>query len=475
MTMEQHGVQHESTSEPVATLDIDVVNRRTAELIARNSWSREQLIQFQHEQLRKLLRHAVSASPYYRDLIGDLVARDAPLHEFPVMTKALLMANFDRIVTDKRLTRALVEQHLSSAQAGATLLGEYSVLATGGTTGERGLFVYDQAGWEITVANLLRFQRLIGILPTTRIIGIGAPSPIHMTNRFYAQLRAGRPGVPRLSVTTPLAEVVSALNAYQPEVLSTYPSFLRRLAEEQLAGHLHIAPHLLRSVAETLTPDVRELARTTWNAPLINVYAATEIGLLGQECEQVAGMHLAEDLFVMEVVDQANQPVRAGVQGAKVLVTPLINYVLPVIRYELSDLVTMAHGPCRCGSPLARIADIQGRREETLQVSTAGGRCIDVHAGRLRSPLLRIAGIRQYQFAQLSDGIRVHIVLADGCDAAEIGAATVDAVRTALTPLGASTTRVEVEIVDRIERTGSAAKEKLVSSVSGPSPGKIQP
>ena len=46
MTMEQHGVQHESTSEPVATLDIDVVNRRTAELIARNSWSREQLIQF---------------------------------------------------------------------------------------------------------------------------------------------------------------------------------------------------------------------------------------------------------------------------------------------------------------------------------------------------------------------------------------------------------------------------------------------
>src|SRR4026209_1089919 len=44
-------------------------------------------------------------------------------------------------------------------------------------------------------------------------------------------------------------------------------------------------------VAETLTPDVRELARTTWNAPLSNVYADTEIGLLGQECEQVAGMH----------------------------------------------------------------------------------------------------------------------------------------------------------------------------------------
>ena len=69
------------------------------------------------------------------------------------------MANFDRIVTDKRLTRALVEQHLSSAQVGAALIGEYFVLATGGTTGERGIFVYDHLGWELAVANLLRFQR----------------------------------------------------------------------------------------------------------------------------------------------------------------------------------------------------------------------------------------------------------------------------------------------------------------------------
>src|SRR5678816_3754783 len=109
--MAQHDVPHESSPAPVATLDLDVVNRRTAELVARNVWPREQLIQFQYEQLRKMLQHAVVSSPYYRDLIGDLVARNAPLHEFPVMTKAMLMANFDRIVTDRRLTRALVEQH----------------------------------------------------------------------------------------------------------------------------------------------------------------------------------------------------------------------------------------------------------------------------------------------------------------------------------------------------------------------------
>jgi hypothetical protein len=95
-----------------------------------------------------------------------------------------------------------------------------------------------------------------------------------------------------------------------------------------------------------------------------------------------------------------------------------------------------------------------------LQVPTAAGARVDVHAGRLRSPLLRIAGLRQYQF-----GIRILIVPAPGCDSAAIRAATEGAIRTALAPLDAATARVEVEIVDHIDRAGSGAKEKLVANV----------
>jgi len=79
-----------------------------------------------------------------------------------------------------------------------------------------------------------------------------------MTNRLFAELRAGRADVPGLAVTTPLREVVEALNAYQPEALITYPSFIRRLAEEQRAGRLRIAPRQFCSAAETLTQDVRD-------------------------------------------------------------------------------------------------------------------------------------------------------------------------------------------------------------------------
>jgi putative adenylate-forming enzyme len=445
-----------------STLDVDLVNRHAAELIERNDWPRQRLAAYQRDELKKALRHAVGASSYYSKTIGELVAHDAPLEQFPVLTKRTLMANFDRIVTDRRLTRVAVERHLDSPQAGALLLDVYLAAATGGTTGERGLFVYGKPAWLSVVANIVRFQRMLGVLPGTRTIGIGAPSPIHLSNRFYAELRAGRPGAPVLDVTMPVPHVVAALNEYQPQVLSTYPSFIRVLANEQQSGRLGISPRFIRSVAETLTPDVRILGRDAWNATVINGYASTEIGSMGQECEHVSGMHLAEDLAVYEVVDERNRPLPAGARGAKLLVTTLMNRTLPIVRYELTDIVTLAEGPCRCGSPFARLASIEGRREEVLRFPKKGGGLVDVHAIRLHSPLIGTQGVRQFQFAQLPDGVEISISVAPGFDPEAIRRKTENAIRKVLEKLDTASVRVEVRVVDRIERVGTGAKEKLV-------------
>jgi phenylacetate-CoA ligase len=182
----------------ITTLNVDSVRQHATELLERNNWPRDRLAAYQQERLQHALRHAVDASPFYKETIGELVAKGAPLDGFPVLKKRELMANFDRIVTDKRLTRALIEQHLESQQAGSLLFGEYLVAATGGTSGERGVFVYNRQAWLSVTANIVRFLGILGILPNTRSIGIGAPSPIHLSNRFYAELRAGRPGAPVL-------------------------------------------------------------------------------------------------------------------------------------------------------------------------------------------------------------------------------------------------------------------------------------
>jgi phenylacetate-CoA ligase len=76
---------------------------------------------------------------------------EASLAALPTMTKDDLMANFDEIVTDDRLRLDVVEDHLERLTgADAYLFGRYHAGASSGSTGRRGVFVYDWDGW-ITV------------------------------------------------------------------------------------------------------------------------------------------------------------------------------------------------------------------------------------------------------------------------------------------------------------------------------------
>lgn len=452
------------------TLDAAAVRRRAAELMARDNWTRQQLIAHQRERLQAVLHQAVSASPYYHETIGHLVARGAPLEEFPVLTKSQLVANFDRIVTDRRLTLAEVERHLAGEHAADLLLGQYRACATGGTTGVRAVMVYDQTAWESVAANAFRFMNVAGAAPEARVVGIGAPTPQHLSCRLYDELRLGKPDVPRLYVTMPMQEVVAALNKFQPDVISTYPSFIRRLAEEQLEGRLKISPLRFGSVAEALMPDVRDLARQAWGTAIVDRYSTTETACAGSECEHHCGVHLPEDLVVFEAVDETNRRVPTGTPGHRLLITTLSNAVLPLIRYELSDIVTLADGVCACGRPYARMTSIDGRREEVLRLPRRGGERVEIHAFRLLSPLIGMPGIRQYQLLPGANHLTVKISVRKGVPCEGIRNDVERSIKAVLAEAEVVDTSVAVEIVDSIERSGTGAKVKLVARQSPKEP-----
>jgi phenylacetate-CoA ligase len=443
------------------------VHALAAQMGARDRWPREAMLAYQHERLREIVYHAVAKSPYYRRVIGDVSARDIELSQLPILTKATLMTHFDEIVTDPRLRLTDLEEHLSGQRAAAPLFDEYRAIGSGGTTGRRGIVVYDRSAWEIAIAQFLHVMAVQEIHPQTRTLGIGAPTPLHMSNRLFAEFRSGRVDTPpRLAVTTPLAEVVETLNAYQPEAVITYPSFVRRLADESRTGRLRIAPRKICAIAESLTPDVRALAHATWGAVVLNGYGATETNVIGMECSRASGLHVFEDLLNFEVVDENNRPVPPGSTGHKVLVTNLYNRALPLIRYELSDLVTVAEGPCACGRPHLRLTSINGRREDILRLPARSGGRVDVHAFLLGETLLHIPAIRQYQLSQRQDELLVRVSLRDTTFANNAVRAAHHAIATELDRLGAMVQTVTIVPVDHIERTGTGAKEKLISADS---------
>jgi phenylacetate-coenzyme A ligase PaaK-like adenylate-forming protein len=257
-----------STSTPGTTPSsaADRLRALATEQLARDGWSRDRLLDYQGERLAALIAHAVAASPYYREVLGrDAASGQVPLRELPTLPKATLMDNFDRIVTDPRLRRSELEAHLSGPEPDRPYLGRYKLFTTAGTTGVRGLFVEDAGEFASWIATCLRGLASWGLGPATRLAGIGSPSPLHISNQVYAALLAGRPSAaPRLTVTTPLPEMVAALNAFQPEALTAYPSVAAALAEEQLRGRLRISPGLVATSSEVQTADMRLRMTEAW-------------------------------------------------------------------------------------------------------------------------------------------------------------------------------------------------------------------
>jgi phenylacetate-CoA ligase len=426
---------------------------RERALRVRDRWSPEQLAAHQRERLGELVRHAVARSAFYHERYAGLDLR-APveLDMLPPVGKAELMERFDDWVTDTRLRREEVEAHLAALDGDARLHGRYRVMATGGTTGLRGLFAFDDAEWSELCALMLRGLRGHGVkpkLPRLRVATVLAPSAAHMTWRISASMDFGAHRTLRLAVTQPLAEVVAALNAFRPDTLGTYPSMGAILADEQLEGRLRIAPRSVSTSSEVCTPEMRARMRLAWGIEPHEIYGATD-GLWGFTCPERHAMHFAEDATIVEVEDE------------RILVTNLFLRTQPIIRYEITDLVRMDDAPCACGRPSRVVRAIEGRSDDILRLP--GG--VTLHPIHLRSPLARIEGLRQYQVVHRADGLHVRVVPRGepGAVAREVEVA----MTRALGDAGARDVPVRVEVVDAIERDATGVgKLKLVRSEVG--------
>jgi phenylacetate-coenzyme A ligase PaaK-like adenylate-forming protein len=343
-------------------------------------------------------------------------ASEVELSRLPVIQKRDLMANFDRVVTIPDVHRERVEAHLADVVGDELLYpGGLRAMCSAGSTGERGLFLYSEDEWAWFLASLLRWTELMGIRPALRrprIAAIGAPDAKHMTFRGAASLDVGLFATLRLSATAPLATLVSALNRHQPDYLNAYPSIAAMLAEEQLAGRLRIAPRSICTSSELRTPEMTRAIRQAFGCEPFNCYALTEVGVAAADCDQHNGLHVFEDLTMLEVVGDDYRAVSPGVPGSRLLVTSLYNRTLPMIRVEVSDvLVFEADEACGCGRRLRRLRALEGRADDVLCFGAPGQQARRVHPIQLRHAIVGFDQVRQYRISQTESGLDVEVVL----------------------------------------------------------------
>jgi phenylacetate-coenzyme A ligase PaaK-like adenylate-forming protein len=370
------------------------------------------------------------------------------------MTKTDLMENFDRIVTDERISLDLVNAHLATVTTGSYLMDGHTAITSGGSTGERGVFVYDWIGWATFWVSVFRhLLRAKWSDPEfrSRPVVLAWVAAAHFTHATAALSRTfNSPDFlnVRFPVTLAADEIVAGLNEAQPDVVIAYPSALHVLSVEARARRLRIAPRQILSCSEPLLPEIRSAAEAAWDVPVGNAWGTSEGGGVAIPCEH-ARSHLSEDLVIVEPVDEAGRPVAPGERSAKIYLTNLFNQALPLIRYEITDEVAILAEPCPCGSAHRCVSDIQGRLDDVFVYE---GRRVHPHV--FRSALGGHAGIVEYQVRQTAQGARIAVRCAGSVDVERLSAEIADG----LAALGVPRPVVDVTAVERLERDGGPAK-----------------
>ena len=393
--------------------------------VGKLEWPLERLWALRDERLRALIAHAKRRSRWHAErLEGVDPARldGASVAGLPVMDKLELMAHWDEIATDPRLT-------LDRASAGVE---GYEFVTTGGSSGAPTVVAWDLDGWRTMAGVVMRAGMWFARAgePPERFVQatLGSRSESSMSRRLGVFLANPIVENHEIPARSSISEMVERLNEIQPDGVFGYASAIAAMAGEAIAGRLTIAPMLIGTSSEPLLAPMARLIRDGFGVDPSDTLAATEIGALAARTfPGAAGLRLAEDIAVYEI-DEAGM----------LLVTNVVNRALPLVRYRIGDRVRIDPSP----------GDVPWT-----------GRVITIlppaETEPLAAELARLPGIVDYVVAKKADGIEVQVwAPRDPLDRSQL--------RALETRLGRGASVTSVDSVEELARTPAGKRKRFI-------------
>lgn len=362
--------------------------------------------QLQQQRLRELVAYVREHSPYFARHYADVPA-DFRLSDLPSTEKPTLLANYDDWVTDRRIHLADVLEYVNrdASKDQSRFLGDYTALRTSGSTGNPLPMVRDD--YHNKIHGQLIGQRLLegANADAMDISKHRRASLIHLSNGAssygaFLRLKAAHPecadNLLGVSVLESVDSIVEKLNAFQPETMAGYPSMMVRLAVEQLQGRLHLSLKHLATSAEMLSEENFHLLREAFQCPVANNYCMTEGGEIAMT-HNCPHLHINDDWVIVEPIDKDGNLITDPDQWSDaILVTDLSNFVQPIIRYRVGDVVRVRPSTYDC-SPLP-ILQIQGRSFDNYTICGQTFNVVGIFAKAEVWP-----DLQRFQFVQTDD------------------------------------------------------------------------
>jgi phenylacetate-CoA ligase len=378
-----------SSLQPEADHDARSEVHAFGQVLATTEWlTAEELRSYQASRVPKLLLHARNTTKLYKDRLAfDLGSResiDKAWPAIPILTRTEAAKNRLKLLS-RKLPR----------ESGPVMIGQ-----TSGSTGAP--LDFKKSGVSSIAAaalteRMFRWWSVDGSKSLAQITTdrdkLAPPPDGRITHGWHSSHPSGIRHT--IGLEADAGAHLRWLMARRPDYLGTYPAILKELALIVQQRGIDLAFAQLMSYAAVLDEETRELCRAAFGAEIADTYGAQETDHIAAQCRDCGEYHISSEAAVVEVLRADGSAAAPGEIG-RVVVTPLYNFAMPLIRYELGDMAEVGTSPPACGRGLPTLRRILGRARQMFRFRD--GTAIWPIAIRLK--LSELIVHRQYQMVQ---------------------------------------------------------------------------
>lgn len=317
-----------------------------------NTWSKDEVTNWQNEQLQTFVKHAYDHTVYYKRVFDELGLRPEnircaeDLKQLPLINKDIVREHFDEIVPDN------LKQY------------RFRKSRTGGTTGEPMYYYCDENTWGYVTANKIFSWKTTGYHYGDAFVALGSASLFgkksSLPRRIYDKLRNEIP-MNCVNVTDEIClKYVDTIKKKNVRFLYGYAAAIYVFSK--FVSDNNIDLHQIEQVfttSENLPDHYREFIKKTFDCDVMDCYGAKDAGITAYE----QGYH--HYCVGYNVVAEIINP--TGENAGSLLTTNFVNYSFPLIRYQFGDEVVLLEASERYNGQV--ITKVEGRTSDVMRLA----------------------------------------------------------------------------------------------------------
>lgn len=364
-------------------------------------YSLAQLQEIQWRRLQKLYLFLWKKNSFYRSYFQEAGLSKSSLKEpsdigkLPILTKKQVRENYRLMISEGFNLKSLIQ------------------FKTGGSTGKALEISITEECSELRNACAMRHDRWTGWEPGEPIGATwGNPQlPENIKEKLYDQLL--QPYIYLDTMAVSLDSVKKFARSWakvKPTLLYGHAHSIFILAKYvDKIGCDQIRPKGILSTSMMLLPHERKFIEKVFSCKVTDRYGCEEVSLIGCECEKHSGMHMNIEHLVIEFIKNDGTVAQPGEPG-NIVVTDLMNYAMPFVRYKVEDVGIPMDRMCSCGRGLPLMGKVAGRVADFL-IKKDGTKVAGISL--IENTLTKMPGIDQMQIVQdTRDTIKLNVVLA---------------------------------------------------------------